>query len=167
VFVPTPHWSVFLQQTDGALVGSYCTPKVNSLGCEPRITSIGTASAQATSGFVVRAHDVINDRVGLCFYGLQAPAAVAFYGGTLCVRPPLWRCAVADSGGNPPPAHDCSGVWSIDVNAFAAGLEGGNPAPELSLAGTHVFCQWWGRDGGFPAAANAQLSDALHFVVSP
>jgi hypothetical protein len=83
------------------------------------------------------------------------------------VRAPLWRCPTTSSGGNPPPAHDCSGAWSLDFNAFAAGLAGGEPAPGLALPGTHVFCQWWGRDGGFAPAQNAQLSDALHYVVLP
>lgn len=167
VLVPSPSLSVHLQHANGAMLGVYCTPKTNSLGCSPRITSVGVASAFATSGFLVRSDNVINSRVGLCFYGFSGAQAASFAGGTLCVRAPLRRCVPRNSGGNAPPVHDCSGAWSIDMNAFASALGGGNPSPALGLPGTHVFCQWWGRDGGFLPAENAQLSDALHYVVLP
>jgi hypothetical protein len=55
----------------------------------------------------------------------------------------------------------------IDMNQFAAGLGGGNPAPALSQAGTVVDCQWWGRDQGFPAPSNTALSGGLEYTVQP
>jgi len=85
----------------------------------------------------------------------------------MCVRQPRWRSVTLNSGGSAPPTHDCSGTWSIDMAAFASGALGGNPRVELQVPGTHVFCQWWGRDGGFAPATNVQLSDALHYVVLP
>ena len=47
------------------------------------------------------------------------------------------------------PATDCTGMFTLDMNAFAAGAAGGAPDPGLQLAGTVVHGQWWGRDNGF------------------
>ncbi|HVS11733.1 MAG TPA: hypothetical protein VMS76_17830 [Planctomycetota bacterium] len=41
---------------------------------------------------------------------------------------------------------------------------GGNPAGFLSVPGTSVVCQWWGRDS--PSTLSF-LSDALEYVVRP
>jgi hypothetical protein len=56
-------------------------------------------------------------------------------------------------------------VWSIDMNTFA--LSPGPPTPlaALKIPGTIVDCQWWGRDPGFPAPNNTQLSDALEYKI--
>lgn len=37
----------------GGGLSSYCTPKVNSLGCTPAVAGVGTPSVSATSGFKV------------------------------------------------------------------------------------------------------------------
>jgi len=144
----------------------YCVAKTNSLGCVPAIAAIGQPSATATSGFVVHGANVLNNKAGLLFYGFQGPAAIAFQGGTLCVRPPLLRTPVLNSGGSPA-GTDCSGEYSIDMNAFARGLLGGSPAAALSTPGNVVDCQFWGRDPGFAAPSNTTLTDALEFTVQP
>src|SRR5688572_26482169 len=47
---------------------SYCTAKINSLGCTPQIGFSGAPSASAGSGFVVSTVDVINNKPGLYLY---------------------------------------------------------------------------------------------------
>jgi hypothetical protein len=144
----------------------YCTAKLNSLGCLPAISASGTASATASSGFVVEGRNVRNNKSGLLLYSVSGPAALPFQAGTLCLSLPIKRTPVVNAGGNPPP-DDCSGVFSLDMNAFAAGLAGGNPLPALANVGTGVWCQWWGRDQGFAAPDNTTLSDGLTYSICP
>ena len=145
---------------------TYCTAKVNSLGCTPRIFPVGTPSATSGSGFKLISVDVLNNKSGLLFYGITGPQAIPFQNGTLCVLPPIRRTPVVVSGGNPPP-NDCSGAFEIDMNEFAVGTLGGTPLPALTVPGTVVNCQWWGRDPGFAAPNNTTLSDAVEYPVGP
>jgi hypothetical protein len=145
----------------------YCTAKLNSLGCLPSIGSSGVPSATAGIGFAVSATNVRNNKSGLLFYGVNGPAASPFQNGTLCVQTPIKRTPAVTSGGNPSPANDCSGVFSIDMNAFALGHLGGSPLAALRTAGTVVNCQWWGRDPGFAPPNNTTLSDGLAYSICP
>jgi hypothetical protein len=140
----------------------YCTAKTNSLGCLPYIVVVGTT---CNASLEVRAHLVRNQKSGLLFYGVTGQSAAPFQGGTLCVAPPIRRTPATNSGGSPLPANDCSGVFSIDMLAFAKGQLGGSPLPALTLPGTLVRCQWWGRDPGFPAPNNTTLSNAAEYEV--
>jgi len=146
---------------------TYCTAKVNSLGCLPAISSAGTPSASAACGFVVTAAPVYNQKAGLLLYSLTGRAALPFQGGILCVAPPLRRTPVLSSGGSHIPLKDCTGGWRIDMNAFSAGTIGGHPDPLLTWPGTYVHCQWWGRDPGFTPPDSTALTDALQYVVQP
>ena len=145
---------------------TYCTAKVNSLGCTPAISGTGVPSATATSGFSVDVDMVRNNKSGLFFYSVNgAQANVTFQCGTLCVGPTgIKRTPAQSAGGNAPPANDCSGVYSLDFNAFGQGLAGGNPDPALMTMGTVVHAQVWGRDQGFAAPCNTTLSDGLEWT---
>ncbi|MBK8180187.1 MAG: hypothetical protein IPK67_15130 [Planctomycetes bacterium] len=145
---------------------AYCTAKVNSLGCVPAIGATGTSSASSFYGFTIHATNVINNTVGLLAYTNSGRDALPFQGGWLCLRTPLQRTVVVQSGGNPGTV-DCSGVYVIDLNAYATGLLGSTPAPYLAVAGTVVNVQFWGRDPGFPPPVDAALSDALEFTICP
>ncbi|MBK8177865.1 MAG: hypothetical protein IPK67_02980 [Planctomycetes bacterium] len=143
---------------------SYCTPKTNALGCVPAISSSGVPSATAGAGFVVRSSPMRNAKPGLLLYTTAGPASAPFQGGTLCLASPIRRSVGLNSQGSPS-GSDCTGVFSIDFNAFARGLLGGSPAAALSTPGTVVHSQFWGRDPGFPAPNNSQLSDGLRFTI--
>jgi hypothetical protein len=155
--------SIFL--LDQALA-TYCTAKPNSLGCLPAISFQGCPAASIASGFTVLASDVRNEKPGLLIHGTNGRAALPFSGGILCVAPPLQRTPMVDSGGWPKQHYNnCTGVFAIDMAAYATGALGGNPDPELTVPGTIVTCQWWGRDLG---ASNATtLSNALEYTVTP
>jgi len=147
----------------------YCTAKPNSLGCTPAISAAGVPSAANVWPFVVRASSVLNQTSGLFFYKVGGSGtAVPFQGGTLCVGPSgIRRTPAVISGGTPAPAHDCSGAYTLDVNAFAHGQLGGNPDPALLTPGTIYRMQAWGRDQGFAAPNNTSLSNALEVPIGP
>lgn len=149
-----------------AAPATFCVAKLNSLGCTPTIGSSGVSRASLTSGFVVSAGSVINNKPGLLLYGTSGGASAPFQGGTLCVAAPVKRSTPMGSGGNAPP-NDCSGVYAIDMSAFAAGSLGGNPLGILREPGTQVSCQFWGRDSGFSPPNNSTLSNGLTYVVGP
>lgn len=136
---------------------SYCTSKVNSLGCTPAIATSGSASASAGSGFAISATLVLNQKQGLLLYGTSGPAAVPFHGGWLCVAPPRRRTPVQSSGGSSA-GSNCSGAYVFDFNAWTA--TGSDPA---LIAGATVNAQYWSRDPGFAPPNNVGLTDAVEF----
>jgi len=144
----------------------HCTPKLNSLSCTPAIATSGTSSATASSGFTLTASNVLNRKLGLWVYGLDGRASTPFAGGFRCVADPLRRTPAGTTGGNPPP-NDCSGALSIDMNAFAAGMLGGNPSPLLLQPGATVNAQMWSRDPGFAPPNNLSLTGGVEYVVGP
>ncbi|MCC7171898.1 MAG: PD40 domain-containing protein [Planctomycetes bacterium] len=137
-------------------ITTYCTAKVNSLGCLPRIVATGIPSGSAVSGFVIAAEQVAPGEPGVLLYSYHGLASAPFQGGFLCAAAPLKRSPVqfASSGGVPP----CSGAYALDFNArIASGID-----PSL-VVGQRVWAQYWMRDSGSDPATG--LTDAVTFVV--
>jgi hypothetical protein len=156
--VPDPHFGLaFLPATSQT---TYCTAKVNSLGCTPAITGTGFPSPSAASGYEIRATNVRNQVVGSLVYGVSGQASTPFGGGSLCIAAPWARTALVGSGGTPLPAADCTGTWHMDFNAWMGS--------SIALpAGTAVQCQWLGRDPGFAPPNAWTLSNGLQFTTRP
>ncbi|MCK6446031.1 MAG: VCBS repeat-containing protein [Planctomycetes bacterium] len=165
VLVPTPDdaGAALLRNLGACLQRSYCEAKVSLDGCYPTIGSSGTPSASATSGFVITCTGAVEQQPGALLYSLSGAANVPFAGGVLCLAGPIDRTLYSNSGGVLP----CEGSFSVDFNAFAAGLFGAHPRPELRVPGTAVYAQWWGIDTDFAPPQDRQLSDALAFHLCP
>lgn len=141
---------------------TYCTAKTNSLGCTPTIGSSGVPSMSAGEGFHITCSNVINEKVGLMRVSTTGPNAAPFKGGFNCVQGPAARLGYQNAGGNPAPAHDCSGGYILDFNEYIA--SGANP---FLSQGTTVWVQWWMRDTGFAPPANYSFSAGLQFTIEP
>jgi hypothetical protein len=136
---------------------TYCTSKLNSLGCTPAMSAQGDASATSASPFLLEAHSVLSNKFGLLFFGVSGRVAFPFQGGTLCVLPPIRRTITQDSGGTTG-ATDCSGVYSYDFNALVRS----GTQPDLG-AGVFVDCQYWSRDPASPSTTG--LTNAVEFGI--
>jgi hypothetical protein len=138
---------------------SYCTGKVNSQGCQGAVASTGTPSTSSGAPFHVTASQVVNNKSGLLFYGLDARATPVSYG-TLCLTAAkIKRTPVQTSGGNPPPA-DCSGTFDFEFNTLIQ--SGRDPA---LVAYQTLYAQYWYRD---PAStAGSATTNALRFTITP
>ncbi len=162
----SPYASASLAALAEPLWSTYCAAKVNSLGCTPSIVAAGVPSATSGSGFAIETSNVINNKPGLYLYTNAGQAAVPFAGGLRCVNSPIKRSVPMNSGGTAPP-NNCSGVYSLDFNAFAVGALGGAPGAYLTVPGSVIDTQAWGRDNGFLAPNNATLSNGLQYTVGP
>ncbi len=150
---------VFLTDRSAGDAFDFGVGKVDSIGCQPTISSNGTPSASAGSGFNIDCTNAQNFKGGLVFYGVNGAATASFLGGVLYVAPPLKRGPLLFSGGNAGPP-DCSGAYSYDFNVrIASGVD-----PFL-VTGATVCAQYWSRDPG--DAAGSALSNGLTFAIQP
>lgn len=150
-------------------VDIYGEARPNSLGCTPSIAAVGTPSATQSAGFTLSCANVRNNALGMLMYTVNgARAATPFQCATRLVGPAnIRRTPIRSAGGTPPGTPDCSGVFALDMNAYAAGAAGGSPSPLLAQPGTLVHAQWWGRDNGYAPPCNTMLSNAAEYVVLP
>ncbi len=135
---------------------TYCTALVSSNGCLPALTSTGVPSLGNPAGFSVVAGNLESAQNGLLFFGTSGQNNTPFFGGTLCVKAPLTRLMIKNSGG----AATCSGSISYTLADFLASTGGAS-----LLLGTTVNCQVWTRDP--PAAQSVSLTDAAQFQICP
>ncbi|MCE9595850.1 MAG: hypothetical protein K8S98_16805 [Planctomycetes bacterium] len=138
-------------------VATYCVSKQNSQNCLALVSTTGACSASAASGFSIRADLVVPNKSGLFFYSTVGATETAFQAGFLCVKPPIKRTFVQNSGGS---AQLCSGVFTIDFNAYIA--SGVDPA---LVAGAQFWGQFWHRDP--LSASHTGLTHAVTTVICP
>lgn len=137
---------------------TYCTAKVNSLGCTPAIAVSGGASYSSATPCVISASNIVAQRGGLLFYGF-APSNAPFQGGILCVQPPTLRTTIQNSGGTPG-GGDCSGTFAFDLNGQIQSFIDPGLYP-----GREVYTQYWSRD---PASASTtNLTNAAKLTICP
>jgi hypothetical protein len=132
---------------------SYCTAKTSSQGCVPTITTSqpGVAPEAASADYSVVVHGVDSQRSGLIFHGTNGPHNLPFQGGTLCVRSPLQRSQLMNSGGS---FFGCNGVLAQVVN---------DPNGLDFAPGQVAWFQAWYRDPG--SASTTGLSDGLELAI--
>ena len=137
----------------------YCTAKLSSLGCVPILAWSGQPSATDPTPFDVMATAIIRARPGRLMASFSSTIS-PFSGGVLCVQPPLMGGPILFSAGAAGP-RDCSGSFSVDVNAWVQ--SGGLGAVAV---GTTLYVQYWYRDPQ-DLAAPIGLTSGLEFLIAP
>ncbi|MCK6448762.1 MAG: hypothetical protein L6Q99_20400 [Planctomycetes bacterium] len=138
----------------------YCSAKVNSLGCTPRVTITGSTSLSGPDDLVITVDQVLNRRRGVILWSRKS-GLQPFGGGTLCiVGAQLRALPIGSSGGSALPTVDCSGVYSAAFTHAYLAAQG-------VVAGDMLFAQCWSRDPGFAEPDNIGLSAAAAFLVCP
>jgi hypothetical protein len=148
---------VFARVRTGPLAWTYCSAKLNSLGCMPSIGYVGSPSFAGLQEFDVTASNLRNFRTGMMFWG-RVSTAMPFQGVRMCIASPLHRTPLRDSGGNID-VEDCSGTLSFALTHDYAVLND-------IQSGDDIYAQYWSRDPN-SAPHYTSLTDALHFVVGP
>jgi hypothetical protein len=143
---------------------SYCTSGTSTSGCQAVLSSAGTASPSAGSGFTVTAALVEGAKDGLYFYGQNGQQASPWGNGTSfqCVVPPVQRGGLLTGTGT---SGNCSGSFSQDLNARwcpSCPKPGHAPTP-----GSKLQVQLWYRDPLNTSNQTTSLSDALEVDVCP
>jgi hypothetical protein len=140
---------------------SYCTAGTSASGCQALLSTTGTPSASASSGFTVDASGMEGAKAALVYFGTNGRKAVPWGNGTSwqCVVLPTKRGGPIASTGTP---GACDGAISYDLNARWASKPIQNPGP-----GTQVQAQLWYRDPLNTSNQTTSLSDAIEFTVCP
>ena len=142
----------------------YCTAGTSASGCQAAISSAGTASASALSGFSLLAAGVEGQKDGLFFFGTNGQQANPWGNGTSyhCVVPPVTRAGTLAGSGT---IGLCDGSFAQDLNALwcpSCPKPAKNPG-----AGALVQAQLWYRDPFSTSNQTTSFSDAIEFSVVP
>jgi hypothetical protein len=128
------------------------------------LSSSGTASASAASGFVLTASSVEGAKDGLFFFGTNGFQANPWGNGTSfqCIVPPVTRADLLAGTGT---SGACNGSFAQDLNALWCPT---CPKPQKNPgAARPVQAQLWYRDPQNTSNQTTSLSDAIEFCVGP
>ena len=140
---------------------SYCTAGTSAAGCVAALTTTGTPSATAPSGFFFDAQSVEGQKDGLFFWGANGRQANPWGSSTSyqCVTPPVSRGGLLIGAGT---LGACDGSFNQDITARWTAKPATNPG-----AGAVVQGQLWYRDPFNTSNQTTSLSDAVEFTVQP
>ena len=143
------------------IVSNYCTAGTSASGCTPTLSTSGTPSATAATGFVVSASGIEGNKDGLFFFGTNGKQSTSWGNGTSfqCVIPPVIRTGLQLGNGS---SGFCDGSFSQDLTAVWAAKPSKNPG-----VGAQVQMQLWYRDPQNTSNQTTSLSDAIEFEVCP
>ncbi|MCE9594820.1 MAG: hypothetical protein K8S98_11575 [Planctomycetes bacterium] len=143
-------------------VGSYCTAKTTSAGCMPILTCSGGPSASATAGFQLAALGLRPNKFGIFFYSTAGSQITPFQGAWLCMKSPLKRLPVQNTGSSGPACgtDPTTGVMTREFNTYMST----STDPTL-VAGASLRLQAWTRDP--PGAFGTSLTGALVTTIAP
>ncbi len=136
---------------------TYCTAQTSSSGCVPAISASGVPSLAAPSMFSVTSSNLEVSQDGVMFFGSTGPNALPFGGGTLCVKSPLYRLKIKNSGGS----ATCTGSLSYTLLEMLAQPLGG----PLLTGYQAVHMQAWFRDPSHPSTTGS--SNGLQLSICP
>src|SRR6185436_19277844 len=121
---------------------AYCPAGTSSDGCASMLSTFGSPSLSASSGFEIRATHLPGMRLGVVIYGVTG-ASQTPWGGTslMCVAPPRQRTGLHSTDGTP---GACDGALILDFNAWRSAHPFALGAP--FAAGDVVYAQAWYRD---------------------
>ncbi len=142
---------------------SYCSPKLNSQGCQPQLAHNGLEPSLTGGALIVFATDVLEKQNGLFFWGLSNQS-IPFFGGTLCVTAPLTRTPVQPSGGCSAGPQAC-GFGLACKGSYWFALSSSYLSSQGLGAGTTMYCQAWARDPADPFTVS--LTNALSIPLYP
>ena len=140
---------------------AYCTGGTSASGCTALLSTVGTPSATAASGFDLVATGVEGQKDGLFFFGANGRQANAWGNGTSfqCVVLPVKRAGLLAGSGT---QGACDGSFVQDLNARWTAQPAQNPG-----TGAVVQAQLWYRDPQSTSNQTTSLSDAVEFVTCP
>lgn len=133
----------------------YCTAKVGSNGCVPRIEAVGYPSLSNES-FALRATKLVMHGPGVMIWGANA-AAIPFQNGTLCVGAPFIRATSTPQAQFVAPGSCWADAWFYFNGSYIAQHAFG--------AGQTWNAQFWARDVADPFGSS--FTDALQFTWCP
>ena len=139
----------------------YCTAGTSASGCQASMTTAGTPSATAPSGFTFDVTNLEGQKDGIFFFGTNGQQANPWGSSSSfqCVVPPVSRAGLQSGSGT---TGFCDGNTTQDMNAYWTSKPPKNPG-----SGAVVQAQFWFRDPQNTSNQTTSLSDAVQFTVQP